>query len=820
LLNTRWASVALFLIAGSVLVLEVSLTRVFSVMTWHHFANVIISLAMLGFGAASSFLTVSPRFAGDRLDGRLVGKYALGFCLTTMLGFAVATKIRFCPIDMAKYGDVSNAFSLLLLYVIVGVPFFYAGVCIGYLISRAGQAINRLYFADLIGAGTGALLSIAGINTLGVESTIYAAGGAGGLVAVLCAWKGGGRWLRVGCVAAFGVSVLMTVGAWRGTIFPVYFPPGKVARKPAMTPHYHRWHVVARVDVMNPAKGLWTFGGQFSPRFASLLNEWRTRPVLQDGAAPTVIVNVPDGDLSKVLGLGCFLKSAPYVIKPNPGRGLVIGVGGGIDVLIALHHGTQRIVGVEINPITVDAVKHRFADFGGRVFDRPEVELLAAEGRHYLTTTDERFDVIQLSGVDTFTAQSIGAYALSENYLYTVEAIQEYWRHLKEDGLLSFSRWMHRPPREALRLLTTQVEALRRIGVGQPERHLMVIAVTSGEMAWAETLQKQSPFTEAEAAAFRQWAGRMGFEILYDPFRGHDNPFDRMVRASASERQTMIEQYPYNIRPTTDDDPFFFQFHRWRSALHPVDDDGQVEPGTYGRFPLAMVYLVISIVQIFVMAAAFIIGPLLSRGAQLRQVGHKGRMLAYFAALGLGFITVEIVLLQKYSVFVGGPVYAMAVTLFAILVFSGLGSLLSHRVGRVIPHALTLVLLALAAGIVGEAMFANHAMPRLMFLSQTTRWAVTVLALAPLAMLMGMPFPMGIRVAQHLGGTIVPWAWGVNALATTLGALLCVVASMELGFTASLLGAGLLYLIALALGLEDLQKTADAEPQPAGPPAD
>jgi len=803
--NLRRASVALFLLAMGVLLLEVALTRVFSVMTWHHFAYLIISLALLGFGAASTFLTVSPRFAGAGIDEGVIGRHALAFCLTSVFGFAAATKVRFYWMDVFQYGDLSNVFSLLLLYVIVGVPFFYAGVCIGYLISRAGDAVNRLYFADLLGAGTGALLSIVCINQLGAEATIYAAGAAGAVVAVSYG-RAGGRLFRFGSLAGLALCILMTVGAARGQIFPVYFPPDKMISSRAMEPHYHRWHVVARVDVMNPSGRLSDFGGKLSPRCPDPLRQVPIRAVYQDGAAPTGIVNVPQGDVSKVPALGQYLQGAPYVAKPAAERALIIGVGGGVDVLIALHHGARHVVGVEMNPVIVEAVRHRYADFAGRIFDRPDVEIVTAEGRHYLTTTEGRFDVIQLSGVDTFTASAAGAYALSENYLYTVEAMRDYWDHLREDGVLSFSRCLFAPPRETLRLVAIQLDALDRIGIEDARRHLIVISGTSWGTSWAETLLKKSEFTSTEVTAYRQWAARLGFDVRYDPYRSQDNAFDRLIRSPPSERAAMIERYPYRIRPISDDDPFFFQFAHWRSIFNPPKQVGD----DWG-FPVGLVVLLLTLVQILILAALLIIGPLLSRVEQLRRVRHKGRLLVYFGALGLGFITVEIALLQKYAVFVGGPVYAMAVTLFAVLVFSGIGSLLARRLAQAIPHALTVILLALVGAIVAEAMFVNHAVPRLMSLSHSLRCGVTVLAVAPLAVLMGMPFPTGLRVAQRLGFAIVPWAWGVNAVTTTLGSMLCVLVSMEWGFTASLFAAAAVYLLSVMVGLDGLSGDGQAE---------
>ncbi|UCD56561.1 MAG: class I SAM-dependent methyltransferase, partial [Candidatus Hydrogenedentota bacterium] len=414
---------------------------------------------------------------------------------------------------------------------------------------------------------------------------------------------------------------------------------------------------------MNPLEALPDFGGALSQSYQG--EEATVQLIYQDGAAPTGMVRVPMGDVSRLHVLDFFLQGAPYVIKHDAERALVIGVGGGLDVLISLFYGTKHVIGVEINPVMVDVVKRRYAASAGWIFDRPDVELLAAEGRHYLTTTDERFDVIQLSGVDTYSALSVGAYVLAENYLYTTEAIQSYWEHLSHNGILSFSRWLFTPPRETLRLVTIELEALRQMGIEEPERHLMVIAgkATYGQY-WAETLLKRNPFNEAEVAAYSRWADRLQFEVLYNPFLRQDNAFDRIIRASDMEREILVERYPYDISPISDDNPFFFQFYRWGSLLRPMETQG-------GYFitaiPLGLFVLLVSLLQIFVLAVTFIIGPLVPRGTQLRQIRHKGRVLIYFGALGLGFIMVEIALMQKYAVFVGGPIYSMAVTLFAIL---------------------------------------------------------------------------------------------------------------------------------------------------------
>lgn len=778
----------------SVLVVEVALTRVFSFMSWYHFAYLIISLALLGFGAAGSYLTVSPRFTGKEIDNRVVGCFALAFSLAIVIGFFTATKVRFYPMDAYTYGDYSNVYSLLLLYIVIGAQFFFAGTCIGYLISRAGEAINRFYFADLLGAGAGALLSILGVNYLGAEATIYGAAAVAGLVAVIHALKTDSRRLKNAAMLTLGLATLLTLLASKNEIFPVYSPPGKMFRT-AMEPHYYRWHTVARIDVGNPMELSLSWEMMLSRNYAGYLPF--TRMIFQDGGAPTHMYRIPNGEVKSLPILAYDLRVAPFVVKANPAQTLVIGVGGGLDVLTAIYYGARQVVGVEINPVTVDVIKNRYADFNGFFFHRPDVRLVNVEGRHYLTASEEKFDVIQLTGVDTYTALSSGAYVLTENYLYTTAAMRDYWQHLTDDGILAIHRWVFDPPRETLRLASTQIEALRREGIEDPSRQIMVFAtqeIEGVETRYGETLLKKVPFTISEVKTLRGWARYMGFDILYDPYQEQVNAFNSLIRSPINQRAAFIDDYLYDIRPCSDDNPFFFRFYRWKQLFHP-----SASHGGYGleHIPLALAVLLVSLVQILILAAVFVIGPLMTRRDKLREVPHKGRIFVYFGALGLGFITVEIVLLQKYTVFVGGPVYSMAVTLSALLAFSGVGSLLSKRLARPSASSLILVILALVAAIVGEMMLINFCIPKLMFLSQTARCGVVILALAPLAMLMGMPFPIGLRVTQLVDETIIPWAWGINAVTTTLGSLTCVLVSMEWGFTLSLSIAVLIYLIGL-----------------------
>lgn len=806
--------VSLFLLSLSVLVMELCLTRIFSVLSWHHFAYLIISLALLGFGAAGSYLTVARRFADGEVHPARLSHFAWLFALTTVLAVALASRIRFYPADIVLHRDYSNVLSLLILYVVVGIPFFFAGVCIGRLVAMAGDRVNQFYFADLVGAGAGALAGLAVINHLGAVTGIFLAATLASLAACILG-TGGVRWRRwaygLTLLAALGLTVL---GA-RTELLPLQYPPSKDMFRHENRVEFSRWHVVGKIDIRRPGEGYWSFGGALARRYTG--PPPTVQGIYQDGAAPTGIMHVTD-DPETVEILGEYLQGVAYTVRPVR-RALIIGVGGAIDGLIAMHHGAEHVVGVDLNPVTVHAVKHRYRDRCPALWKGDRFEMVVAEGRHYLTRTGKTFDVIQLSGVDTFTALSSGAYALSENFLYTREAMRDYWLHLTDDGILSFSRWLFDPPRETLRLVTTQTAMLAEAGVTEPHRHIVVLAgpAYTGRSPWAETLLKRSPFTEQQVAGLIGWAADRGFEVLYDPYHERENAFNAFLHADTAGRAAFVADYTFNIKPTTDDDPFFFQFYRWKSVFALASGKGGLagSTGGYGitRVPLGFIILAFSLAQMLVLSLAFILAPLWMR-ARLRSAG-RGRLgvFVYFAALGLGFMFIEIALLQKFSVFVGGPVYSMAITLASILVFSGVGSYIA-RVFRKRPGGgLTVVIAALLVVTVAEMLLLRHAIPALMGLTLPMRWLVTALAILPIGILMGMPFPTGLRLVERMDESIRPWAWGVNGFATVIGSMLCVLVSIHAGFTTALAAAMAIYVIG---GLGMLWAVARNRGRPAG----
>lgn len=810
----RFAGVAIFTLALGVLVLEVALTRVFSVMTYHHFTYVIIALALLGFGAAGTWLTVSPRFRGPGVDTIRLADAAWGFGLSTALSLLAITKTRFDAVAMHTDRDLSEAFGMLMLLVFAATPFFFGGLCIGYLISKAGKDIGRIYFSDLVGAGVGSLLALVGVNYAGAPGSILLVAVLACGVAMLLGGRVNGRIRWRYPVTLVALMAMAGAAIFYEDAIPVPVPPSEGVD---WRETEHRWHVVARTDVGRPLSSYANFSGALSRNWEPPKPPIEHIAITQDGRAFTGLVKLEGRQPGEIEALGQYMQGSGYVLHPG-GRVLVIGPGGGVDVAIALHHGAGQVWAVDINPWTLEYVKGKYDAYAGGLYNRPNVQAINSEGRHFLTAREERFDVIQLSGVDTFTALSSGALALSENYLYTREALRDFLNHLTDDGALCFSRWLFSPPRETLRLVVTARTVLDELQVADPASHVVVLAAPAwhDRAPWAQTMIKRQPFTPEELERLRSWATERRFDILYDPAEPYApggsydqiestskydpaicaREFSRALRSAPEELQSYVAGYEYNIRPATDDWPFFFDYYGFKNLANPFAPSKGGFPIT--RLPLALMILPGVLLAILVLGGIFILMPLRGQAAALRSQPGKLPVLVYFSAVGLAFICVEIMFLQKLMVFLGGPVYSMAVTLFSILVFCGIGARLTRHFSETAPRgAGVLILIVLAAAIFGATWFLNEIVPQLMHLSHWLRCVVAVAALMPVSLLMGMPFPTGLRLTERVNEQLVPWAWSVNAIATVLGSIGAAFLALLTGYTTVLnVGIGI-YLVAL-----------------------
>lgn len=797
---TRRVYAGVFTLCLGTLMYELALTRIFSVLMWYHFASMAISLALFGMGAAALVVYLLPgRFPAERTCS-LAARWAVFFALSVALFFVIFVLFRLQPqfgfrvlafFHQPFYQPFQQGFydrgipgSLLavlaVLYLLTALPFFCGGLALTLLLSRYLRQVNRLYFWDLLGAGSGCLLIILLLKLLGGITAILAIA----LVGLAAAWlllparsPAVHRW----GMALAALVLLVAGGANLATGYAdIRFARGRY--EPNLL--WSAWNSFSRVAVypsqsqeMNQAWGLSrTYRGPIPEQLGMVVDDTGYTTMYRWEGERTL-----DFFRANVIAL-------PYLLKPHS-TSLVIGPGGGKDVLTALAMGSKQVTAVEVNPLIVRAVDDEFASFTGALYRRRGVDLAIDEGRSFVRRSQQRYDVIQASAVFGRMAPAAGAFTLSENNLYTAEAFRDYWNHLTSDGILTISRFIFE--RETLRLVSLGLHLLKEEGVADPAAHIAVIK----ERGLANFMLKRTPFTPAEIARLRRQAADLEFSVVFLPDQRDGNgPYQRLLASGGSP--DFYRAFPFDITPTSDDRPFFYYMFKPLDfvKLFTFPAKSQFED----RAVLTLRNLLV-VVSGFV--ALFLLLPLLVwRRSQLREPG-TARRLFYFACLGLGFMLVEIGLMRRFILFLGPPIYSLAVILCALLVFSGLGSLLADRVpaGRE-RRALGWLLLALVLLLNFYIFLLPLPLAAWMGLPVAARCLVAGCLLIPLGLLLGMPLPLGMRLF-HKDGSGVPWAWGVNSATSVLGALLAVVAAMNFGFTLTLLGGELIYLAALATTL-------------------
>lgn len=815
---------AMFLIAMSVLMCEVALTKVFSVQLWFHFGYLIISLALLGLGAAGSFLAVARLDRRPDQGHRFATRAAVGLSVAIAVAFAMVTKMRLDPLEM--FESKSNIVVFILNICILIVPFFLAGLCQGWMITRYRNTIGTLYAFDLVGAGMGSALAMLGINRFGAPATVVLAALLAATGALLLS-RSTARESRMPLWRASIAPIIMLllfvemtrVTPWRDLksgrlrlgqkqTWQIMVPRSKeLYRQQEDHVVFSRWNAIARIDVTDPVEAVPMFGAGVSNMFKQPGDPmYWLRILTQDGTAPSIAWQIKEREnfRRELPFLRGTTQSFAYQLFDRPSV-CAIGVGGGPDVLVALYHDAATITGVELNPLMLDVVTKDspdgFADYVDHVFDDERITFVRNEGRHFLASSEDSFDIIQMSGVDTYAALASGAYVLAENYLYTSEAIRDIYNHLNPNGIWTVSRFLFKPPRETLRLAITAHDELEAIGVENPERHLMVWH--DGDQLWATILMKKSPFTEEEVDRLKRFGEHYGFGVLYDPFGSGDNAFYDYFGHSAEERSAFIDDYYYNVAPTDDNSPFFFQWYKLKHALNvfsalPDSSGGYTTTTT----PLGHRLLLISLLALVVLSSLLILYPLRRLdGDPLRDVQRKWAWLLYFACLGFAFIFAEVVFIQKFIVYLGAPLYSMALVLGGLLVASGVGSRLSSMFKGSGVMAARAVVPVVAVLLVVDWVAIQFALPATMRHDLPVKVLVSIGLLFPLGVVMGMPFPLGIRGVSALDARLIPWVWGVNACASVVGTVLCVFLSMLFGFQAVIGLAVGVYLSAFAFTL-------------------
>ena len=774
----------LFLLSLATLLLELALTRILSVSLWYHFGFLVISTALLGFGVSGITLALWTGLR-ERKDLDLgLGICALAFALCVVFSFWGMQRIPFDPFSIAV--DHRQFVFMPIYFLLVALPFFCSGLGISLLLTRGPKEINRLYACDLLGAGAGCALVAAVIPRFGGTGTVLVTACVGALSAALFA--SGSRRILAGSDGLVAV-VLLVASGYGERLIPIHVSANKGRAK--VEAIYSAWNALSFVQVVEyPAEGK---------------EPAERRIVIDAGTAATGISDLRP-DVREVLAAHPEqvepLSMIAYARKPNP-KILIIGSGGGDEVLEGLQKHASSITAVEINPAINDIVSNRMNDFWGNLYHQPEVRLVTDEGRSFVRRSQEKYDAIISVHTISNAAMASGALTLAENYVLTREALEDYLDHLTPDGAIFFTR----PEFQIPRLVSTARAIFTQRGLGPIDNHVFAFRESDptdepGRLSFlAGFLLKKSEFLPGELEEIRKILKGAGpdtpkLTILYAPDERPATSLSTQI-VSARQLDEILRKSDLLLAPATDDKPFFNQHTRWsRIRWRTIVDLFSQKKPMAARMaledrPIAEVTLLIVLLQSGIVAGVCILLPLALLNRKGLKVDGRGSWLGYFAALGLGFIMVEIALLERFLLFLGQPIYTYAVVLAGLLIFTGIGS---YAAGKFGPGSLQRVLLSIVALVPITALITPVVFQAFLGFGMFWRTAIALLLIAPLGFVLGMPFPLGLRLAVERSSALGSWAWGVNGFFTVIGTVLALMLGMMIGFRMVLMLACVCYL--------------------------
>lgn len=761
----------LFFTSAAILMLEICLTRVFSVMMWYHFAFFTISVALFGFAAAGLTVHLKPKtFTAERAL-RQAGLFAALLAIAAPVCFsllALNPKQGALTGSLTMLGELNAGLTILafigviVLFVTAVLPFYFGGMILSIVFRHFGDKASRLYFWDLVGGGLGCLASILVLDWFGGPGSMA-------FVSVLAAIAGvlflsGEAPARqrnlMGVLVVVAALLALTNNQTR--ILDLKYYRGQVQDDVV----FEDWNSFSRVAVRDG------FAAD------SLL--------IEIDAASNTFAARWDGDRAHIRDVAEDLISLQYVFLEHP-KILAIGSGGGTDLLAGLAAGSTDITGVEVNPIIVHVMREEIADYTGGIYHQPEVRIVNDEARSYIRRSEEKFDCIQAGYVDTYAATAAGAFALTENTLYTVEAYHDYLDHLTDDGIVAFQRYYEENPQQGVRLVTVAMQALLERGVKNVGRHIVV----ARKWDRATVLVKKSPFTAEQVDKLIAHCEANDLILVAAPGHLPDDIYGRLL--ATDDMQPVLDAYDLDISPVYDDRPFFFYVIRpaqfWKGLL--------LRSGEFQHARAVFLLISLLILVTVVSLLVFVLPAFFHRHLFTRK---SVPALAYFGALGLGFMLVEIGMLQRMMLFLGHPTLALSVVLSTILISAGLGSAWSGRIpDGALRSRLTALLGVVLVLVIVAAFVWGPLLTALIHLPRAGRVMVAIAFLFPLGFFLGTAFPLGLRRLAGWNPELIPWAWAVNGATSVLGSVLAMAVAINSGFTVVLLIGGAVYLIGLLL---------------------
>ena len=764
----------------------------------HHFAFLIISTALLGIGAGGTYLMLHAHRLRKPLLPLLVISPIL-FSVTTLGSYIILNRI---PFDLVRLEwDKSQLGFVMLAYGILAIPFFFSGLTVATALSQSASQAGRVYFSDLIGASTGAMLPLLLYPVIGPTGAVIAASFLGLVAGIVLWWSLGVRKVSSVTAVFLGLSLLLLSGSiFAPSLYEMRLSPYKglmVALRYPNAQHLStRWNVLSRIDVVRSsavrfAPGLsLTYTGQLPPQIGISI----------DGDQLYAVTD--DRDLENMTFLRYLPSSAPYFLR-DPQKVLIMEPGGGLDVLTALYFNVPSVEVIERNPAFVEVVRQPAPDFASRIYEDPRVKIHLTEPRSYLSATDNTYDMIILSPLHTGGASAVGLHGFSEEYRMTREAIEQYYHHLSKDGWLVLTHYLQPVPILEPRLTATLIETIEGLGIQNADQHLAAIR------SWGTftLLLKHDVITSDEIKRLKTFSEDRRFDLDYYPGIQPEeaNRFNRFPQPiyyqlinqllDSDRRADLYRDYPFNIQPVTDDRPFFGYVLK-RDSLK----EAYQLAGKKWLFLMNSGFLIpVMLIQAVLFSAVLILIP---TGLGIKPVNtlskYRGNkyILLYYILIALAFMSVEIAMIQRLILFLGHPVFAVSIVLAGLLLFAGLGSLLTSA-DRLKSVSVRWVLILLSIMVVMEGISLPLILPSMMSLPVVGRLLIAAVSLAPLGILMGMPFPLGIAYLKNSKQeNMIPWAWAANGSTSVVAAIFTVMLAMEIGFTGVFLTAALVYILA------------------------
>jgi predicted membrane-bound spermidine synthase len=773
----------LFAVALSTLMYEILLTRIYSIALLYHFAFMAISVGMLGMTVGAVIVYLMPSLFDVRKAPNLLAIVSWLFGLSIAATFYCYTKlpavVNMTPEHIPK--NYPMIIGLLVIFCLSAVPFVFSGISICIALTKLPQPINKLYAADLIGASSGCLFLLFLLNYLDGVSAMFFIAGLACSGALFFAIDNTSKKVMLAIMASI-IGLFLFTGINNFSTIKnhalVKVPENDLLPKDERL--YEKWNSFSRILVHGDKNTL------RRPTAWGLSQTWPENKKVSelilniDSNAYTPLTQF-SGDFNKVEYLQHDVINAAHIIRKNANI-FIVGVGGGRDILSALFFKDKHICGAEINNCTIDALVHCFGDYTGHLDQYPTVKIVNDEARSCLTRSKDKFDIIQISLVDTFAATVSGAFVFTENALYTTEAWKIIMDHLTPNGVLSLSYWYSKDRGiEIYRFLSLAVSTLKQLGIEDCRKHVIVLTTAANGIGItnidvATILVSKQPFSEEDLSKLEIFAKENKFNINLSPKIALDELCAKIT--SAKDLNKIIDSTPFNISPPTDDTPFFFHM------VKPKDSLSLRALQYVGREFKAIPILQCLLVLILVLSLYFIFGPLLL-GGDRSHLKNAFPLLLYFGSIGMGFMFIEISQMQRLIVFLGHPTYGLSTVLFTLLLSGGIGSYFVSTVSNKSNfwNRPTIRLGALLIILVLFGCLTALLIPSFRDYSTPMRIAISVLIIFPIGFFMGMPFPIGIMLTKDSFQTLTPWLWGVNGTTSVLASVLALAVALMFGLS-------------------------------------